>query len=172
MRNGNRVTLHMPINDRVTRLESSLEGLMADVGQMRGDVREIKNTMSNLSRTNWPILIGAAGLALTIAGGIATVMGVVGSLAYNSVTQRIEMQVDNGRRTIDGMQKQIDKLEIEHARSCCFLPSSGRRRGRHGMHPVHHRNCPWRARLPWRGIVSPPPAAPAPRPLALRSPCA
>jgi hypothetical protein len=131
------------LSDRVTALEISQGGLAETVRELGNDVRQaqhdarqdiekfssqmqmeldqIKTTLGGLSRTNWPILFAAAGLALTIAGGIGTVTSIIGSLAYNNLSQRIissdaqltreiEMRSENARRAIEDMQSALKAL--------------------------------------------------------------
>lgn len=130
------------LSDRVTALEISQGGLAETVRELGDDVRsaqhaarediekfsnqvqvelsQIKQTLGGLSRTNWPILFAAAGLALTIAGGIGTVTSLIGSLAYSNLTQRIaageqqltreiEMRSDSARRSIEALQHDLDQ---------------------------------------------------------------
>ena len=130
------------LSDRVTALEISQSGLADTVRDLGNDVRQaqqdarqdiekfahqmqveldqIKSSLGALSRTNWPVLFAAAGLALTIAGGIGTVTSIIGSLAYNNLSQKIEsndgrlsreleMRAEQGRRAIEDLQHEIHR---------------------------------------------------------------
>ena len=130
------------LSDRVTALETSQIGLAANVANLGADVRgaqhearrdieafqkevkielaEVKSAVGTLRQTNWPVMIGGFGLALTLAGTIGTVLMVIGSLAYNSLgsriaiseqqmTREIEMRSDNARRSIEDVRREMDR---------------------------------------------------------------
>lgn len=125
-----------PTSARVTRLETSLDGVKESVGNLtvasstsinsirmemeklandvRKDIGSLAAEIANLTRTNWPLLIGAAGLAITIGGGIFTATIAVGSFAYSSLSTRFDrelaMRSDVFQRRMETVERQLDRL--------------------------------------------------------------
>lgn len=114
---------HEPISryqlpDRVTRLEADLEGLTHDVRSLTHSVERIATAIGDMSKTNWPVLIGAAGLAVTIAGGITTVGGTIGAIVLNGVRSDITMRTEvvqsrfaTTEEALKDLHAQLEELE-------------------------------------------------------------
>lgn len=106
----------METADRLARLESTYEGFKEDLRHLATTIDRLSDKVATFGRPNWVAIIGSAGLAFTIATGIASTVGLIGGLALLNVRQNVEANMTQIEKDEEAHSRRFDELEAAVSR--------------------------------------------------------